>query len=268
MGDARVIMAEADAAIECGRAEPDRPAFLAAFENAPEAHVIAAIGVAADRLLEGEILPPIVVIQMADRRPQIGPVEQHAADNLDARAQSDRISRIPAGRIHAAEHIRARADQADIDRVARDAACRARDHGHAGQLLFVLLLSPEQRQHEIGDQNVAPDKRGCLVSSKAPHLIWWARICILIVYCQMRELAQECAGLLRSIARSRCGVTGSCVTAPGQPSASSMAAAMAAPAALAPPSPAPLRPSELSGLGASSLINTSTRGTSRALGMM
>ena len=44
---------------------------------------------------------------------------------------------------------------------------------------------------------------------------------------------------------SRCGVTGSSVTAPGWASASSIAAAMAAPAALAPPSPAPLTPSEI-----------------------
>ena len=69
----------------------------------------------------------------------------------------------------------------------------------------------------------------------------------------------------RSMSRNRCGVTGSCVTAPGCPSASSIAAAIAAPAALAPPSPAPFTPSEFSGLGASSLISTSIGGISRAV---
>ena len=51
------------------------------------------------------------------------------------------------------------------------------------------------------------------------------------------------------IAFSRCGVTGSCVIAPGMPMASSIAEAIAAPTALTPLSPAPLMPSGLSGVG-------------------
>ena len=50
------------------------------------------------------------------------------------------------------------------------------------------------------------------------------------------------------IRRSRCGVTGSCVMAPGNPMASSMADAIAAPTPVMPLSPAPLMPSGLSGL--------------------
>ena len=69
------------------------------------------------------------------------------------------------------------------------------------------------------------------------------------------------------MARSRCGVTGRRVIAPGIPTASSMAAAIAAPTALTPPSPAPFRPSGLSGDGASWVISTSSAGTSRAVGM-
>ena len=53
----------------------------------------------------------------------------------------------------------------------------------------------------------------------------------------------------RRIARSRDGVTGSRVTAPGMPMAWSMAAAIAAPAPLVPSSPAPLMPSGVSGEG-------------------
>src|SRR5262249_7494158 len=70
----------------------------------------------------------------------------------------------------------------------------------------------------------------------------------------------------RSISRTFCGVTGSSITAPGTPNAASIAAATAAPTAGAPPSPAPFRPRGLSGLGASSLISTSTGGASRAVG--
>ena len=51
------------------------------------------------------------------------------------------------------------------------------------------------------------------------------------------------------IAFRRCGVTGSCVIAPGIPMASSIAVAMTAPTALTPLSPAPLIPSGLSGDG-------------------
>ena len=51
------------------------------------------------------------------------------------------------------------------------------------------------------------------------------------------------------IAFSRCGVTGSCVIAPGMPMASSIAEAIAAPTPFTPLSPAPLMPSGLSGDG-------------------
>ena len=54
------------------------------------------------------------------------------------------------------------------------------------------------------------------------------------------------------------GVTGRRVTNICWPRASSMAEAIAAPTALIPASPAPLTPSGLSGLGASSVIRTST----------
>ena len=68
-------------------------------------------------------------------------------------------------------------------------------------------------------------------------------------------------------ARTRSGVIGSSVTAPGICKASSTAEAMAAPAPLMPASPAPLAPSGLRGLGASSKISASTGGVSAAVGM-
>ncbi len=64
--------------------------------------------------------------------------------------------------------------------------------------------------------------------------------------------------LAARIRDSRWGVTGSSVTAPTLPIASSMALDIAAPTALMPPSPVPLIPSGLRGLGASSVIRHST----------
>ncbi len=68
MGDLRVVMTDADAAIEGRRAKPDRAALLAALQNAPEADMIAPVRAFADRLLEGKVLAPAVVIKMTDRR--------------------------------------------------------------------------------------------------------------------------------------------------------------------------------------------------------
>ena len=67
--------------------------------------------------------------------------------------------------------------------------------------------------------------------------------------------------------RTRSGVIGNSVIAPGICSASSTADATAAPAALIPASPAPLAPSGLIGLGASSKISASTGGISVAVGI-
>src|SRR5262249_5700683 len=63
------------------------------------------------------------------------------------------------------------------------------------------------------------------------------------------------------------GVTGNCVTAPGRPSASSIAEAITAPTAFTPASPAPFTPRPLSGLGASSVMSTCTGGISFAVGI-
>ncbi len=160
MSDAGVIMAKADAAIEGGGPKPNRAALLAMFQNAPETDVAALVGALAGRLLEGEVLPPVAVIQMAYRRLSLRTVEQNAADNLDARAQRDRIGWMPARGIHRAQHVLARSDQADIDRIAGNAGRCARDHGEAGEILLVLVAPPEQRQHDIGDQKIEADDRG------------------------------------------------------------------------------------------------------------
>src|SRR5271169_3761330 len=117
MGDAGIVVAEADAAVEGRSTEPNRAALLAAFQDAPETNMVAPVGAPPDRLLKGKVLVTVVVVQMADRRMKIRAVEQNAADDLNARAQRNRIGRVPAGGIHGAEHVLPRSDESDIDRI-------------------------------------------------------------------------------------------------------------------------------------------------------
>ena len=72
--------------------------------------MVTAVGALAGGFFEGEILAPVLVEQVADRRVAIGPVQHDATDDLQARAQRDRVGRIPAGRMHGADHV---ADVAD-----------------------------------------------------------------------------------------------------------------------------------------------------------
>src|SRR5207302_1309926 len=86
-----------------------------------------------------------------------------------------------------------------------------------------------------------------------------------IVIVKARRLHRRSALM---ISTRRGGVTGSRVTAPGTPSASSIAEAMTAPTGLTPLSPAPFTPSGLSGLGASSVSSTAMPGASHAVGIV
>ena len=63
------------------------------------------------------------------------------------------------------------------------------------------------------------------------------------------------------------GDTGSCVTRPGTPTASSIAAAMAAPQALIPPSPAPFHPQRVGSARSILGMITSTGGISAMVGI-
>ena len=83
MGDGAGVVADADAAILCRGAEPDRTLLLSFVQHLPEADVIAAVGAGADRLFERKILAAAEIIEVADRRILVGAIEQHAADDLD-----------------------------------------------------------------------------------------------------------------------------------------------------------------------------------------
>jgi hypothetical protein len=78
MGYLARVMTDAEAVVENGRAEPDREAVLAGVERLPEADVVARPRASAGRLLEGQILTSVLVEQGADRRIEIGSIEQDA----------------------------------------------------------------------------------------------------------------------------------------------------------------------------------------------
>src|SRR5438445_5199036 len=103
----------------------------------------------ASRLFERELLLFSLVIQRADGRVVVWPVKHHAADDLDAGAQGNRVSRKPAGSIHGAEDIFLAADKPDIERIPRDAARGARDHRQRGETRLVFVMAPQGRQRDI-----------------------------------------------------------------------------------------------------------------------
>ena len=142
VSDAPVLMTEADTAIEGRRPEPNRPSLFAAVEHFPEADMMTPVGAFAGRFLEGKILPPALTIERAHRRVAIGPVEQDAPDNLDARTQSDRIGRKPLRRMHGAQQVRFRTDRADIDGIAWNPVVGVRDHRQPGEASLMLVVPP------------------------------------------------------------------------------------------------------------------------------
>ena len=100
---------------------------------------------AADELLEGEILTAANEEERADRRMAIATVEQHAADDLDARAERDRIRGEPLGIVESRDDVLFGPDQADIDRVPGYSLGGVGDHRHARKPALVLIVAPQAR---------------------------------------------------------------------------------------------------------------------------
>jgi clan AA aspartic protease (TIGR02281 family) len=155
MRDRAGIVADADAAIEGGVAEPHRAILGAFVENLPEADMMTMVGAAADRLLKSEILMPAEIIKFADRRGPVRAIQQYAADDFDRRFECHGIGRIPARRLHRAQNVLVVADQADIDRVAGNALRRSCHHRQARQALLVLVMGPEGREQKVGHEAIA-----------------------------------------------------------------------------------------------------------------
>jgi hypothetical protein len=97
--------------------------------------------------------------QVRHRCVLVGAIEQHAADDLDRRAQRHGIGGIPAGRVHGANNVALIADQRDVDGIARNALRGARHHRQFRQSALVLIMRPERGQHDIGKRGVAEQDR-------------------------------------------------------------------------------------------------------------
>ena len=88
----------------------------------------------------------------------IWPVKHHTADDLDARAQRDRIGRKPARLVHGAKHVFFDANESDVKCISRNSGAGACNHWQGGQAGFMLVMGPQDReqdvsQHEISDRN-------------------------------------------------------------------------------------------------------------------
>jgi hypothetical protein len=91
--------------------------------------VVSPIGAPAVRLFESKLFFFSVTIERADRRVTVWPVKYDAADDVDARAQRDRVRRKPLGRVHGVDDIFLIADKSDVQRIARNAVGGACHHG-------------------------------------------------------------------------------------------------------------------------------------------
>ena len=106
------------------------------------------------RLLEGQILLAVLVEEGTDRRVEIGPIEQHAADDPRARTQRDRVGGSPPSRMHGAEHVILGALKPDIDRIARQSERRARRRLEGGELRLAFEMAPEEGGEDIGQAEI------------------------------------------------------------------------------------------------------------------
>ena len=150
MGDLPGVMAQADPTIERYRAEPDRTAVRSFFKDQPQADVMSLVGAPAVRFFEGKLFLFSVIVERADRRIVVGSVKHDAADDVDTRAQRDRIGGKPSGRVHGPDDVFLATDKPDIQRISGNACTGARHHGKSGQAGFMLVMSPKRRKHEVG----------------------------------------------------------------------------------------------------------------------
>src|SRR5262249_29871046 len=111
MGDLPRVVAQAYPAVEGHRTEPHRTTVRSLVEHLPEADVVPPVRTRAVRLLERELFFFSFIVERTDRRVVIWPVKHNAPNDLDTRAQGDRVSRIPAGSLHRAEDVFLAADE-------------------------------------------------------------------------------------------------------------------------------------------------------------
>src|SRR5437868_14254048 len=112
------------------------------------------IGASGVRVFKSKLLLSSVIIERTDRRIAVGTIKRHAADDVDARAQHDRVGRKPFRLMHGADDIFFAANKSDVQCVTRNAVAGARHHGKAGQTRFMLVVLPERRQNHVGQYEI------------------------------------------------------------------------------------------------------------------
>src|SRR5262249_51864165 len=119
--------------------------------------MMAAIGACPYRLFEGQIFAPPVVVKRAHRRVAIGPVQNDAADDVNARPECNRICGIPSSGVHGAQNIAFGSNQAHIDRITRNTLTGACYHRTSCQSPLMLIMAPCEWQHDVGEDSVGCD---------------------------------------------------------------------------------------------------------------
>src|ERR1700737_2127230 len=143
MSDLPRVMPQAAPSIERYRAKPDRTAIRSSVKDHPQADVMSLIWASAVRLFDGKLFLFSVIVERTDRRIMVGPVKHDAADDVDAGAQRDRISRKPFGFVHGADDFLLATNKPDIQRIAGNAGAGACHHGKIGQPGFMLVVLPK-----------------------------------------------------------------------------------------------------------------------------
>ncbi len=154
MRDLPGVAAHADTYVEGDGAEPDRAPLGPLLEHVPEADMMALVGTAADRLLEGKVLAAALVEEIGDGRIGIGAVEQDALGDARARLQCDGVGRLPARTLERGHDLVLVADKRDIEGIARDALRGVGGHRPAGEARLVLVVGPERGQDDVGQQRI------------------------------------------------------------------------------------------------------------------
>src|SRR5215213_5234858 len=125
------VTANADAAVEGDRSEPDRPAFVPARKHFPEPDVVALVGARSHGSLIGKILLPVLVEQGANRSVVVRATEKHAVNDLKTGSKSDRIGGVPTRTVHGPHDVFSCANETDIQWTSWDALFCACQHGLA-----------------------------------------------------------------------------------------------------------------------------------------
>src|SRR5262249_7586942 len=98
-------------------------------------------------------------VKITHGRVRIRAVEHHTTDYAKARAEGNRISRVPTRGMHGADYIFLCADQSYIQRTSRNALRGMCQHRVTLEALLMLVVRPGQREKNIGQKTIRDEDR-------------------------------------------------------------------------------------------------------------